>query len=264
MFGTNAEFPPFEFVASNGVIGEFDGIDIAIADQIAKDNGMVAEIANMEFDSLLIALENGQVDAVIAGMTVTEERLEAVDFSTPYYLATQVMIVKEDSAIAKATDMADKTIAVIQGYTGEVCVKEMGYEYVEFAGYYNKSAEEIKSILDKYGLKCISVHQSVDFFDEEPDAKAEFLKTFGVKYSVIPGCGPENYETHTFQQITDYVFVGEINGKMGLFDYENNAIIDFIINRRLTHADRIDQQGIPPPAGPCIHRKLGTEFHPRL
>ncbi|MBQ2432357.1 MAG: transporter substrate-binding domain-containing protein [Peptococcaceae bacterium] len=132
VFGTNAEFPPFEFVASKGVIGEFDGIDIAIADQIAKDNGMVAEIANMEFDSLLIALENGQVDAVIAGMTVTEERLEAVDFSTPYYLATQVMIVKEDSAIAKATDMADKTIAVIQGYTGEICVKDMGYNYTSF------------------------------------------------------------------------------------------------------------------------------------
>ena len=65
-------------------------------------------------------------------------------------------------------------------------VSEMGYEYVEFAGYFGKSAEEIKSLLDKYGLKCISVHQSVDFFDEEPDAKAEFLKTFGVKYSVIP------------------------------------------------------------------------------
>lgn len=132
VFGTNAEFPPFEFVASQGVIGEFDGIDIAIADLIAKDNGMTAEISNMEFDSLLIALENGQVDAVIAGMTVTEERLEAVDFSTPYYLATQVMIVKEDSAIAQASDMADKKIAVIQGYTGEICVRDMGFEYTSF------------------------------------------------------------------------------------------------------------------------------------
>ena len=132
VFGTNAEFPPFEFVASQGVIGEFDGIDIAIADLIAKDNGMEAEISNMEFDSLLIALENGQVDAVIAGMTVTAERLEAVDFSTPYYLATQVMIVKEDSTIAKASDMADKKIAVIQGYTGEICVSDMGYSYTSF------------------------------------------------------------------------------------------------------------------------------------
>ena len=67
VFGTNAEFPPFEFVASKGVIGEFDGIDMAIADLIAKDNGMTAAISNMEFDSLLIALQNGQVDAVIAG-----------------------------------------------------------------------------------------------------------------------------------------------------------------------------------------------------
>lgn len=132
VFGTNAEFPPFEFVATEGVIGEFDGIDMAIADLIAKDNGMTAEISNMEFDSLLIALENGQIDAVIAGMTVTDERAEKVNFSTPYYKATQVMIVKEDSDIAKATDMADKTIAVIQGYTGETCVNEMGYEYTSF------------------------------------------------------------------------------------------------------------------------------------
>ena len=132
VFGTNAEFPPFEFVAAEGVIGEFDGIDMAIADMIAKDNGMTAQISNMEFDSLLIALENGQVDAVIAGMTITEERLETVNFSKPYYQATQVMIVKEDSTIAKASDMADKKIAVIQGYTGEICVNDMGYEYTSF------------------------------------------------------------------------------------------------------------------------------------
>ncbi|MBR5139698.1 MAG: sugar phosphate isomerase/epimerase [Clostridia bacterium] len=65
-------------------------------------------------------------------------------------------------------------------------ISEMGYEYVEFAGYYDKSAEEIKKILDKYNLKCISVHQTVDFFDENPDDKCAFLKAFGVKYSVIP------------------------------------------------------------------------------
>lgn len=131
-FGTNAEFPPFEFVTSNGVIGQYDGIDMAIAKQIAEKNGMTAEIENMEFDSLLIALENGQIDAVIAGMTVDEERKEEADFSTPYYTATQVMIVKEDSDIASAADMEGKKICVIQGYTGEMCVKDMGYEYEAF------------------------------------------------------------------------------------------------------------------------------------
>ena len=131
-FGTNAEFPPFEFVASNGVIDQYDGIDMAIAKQIAEENGMTAAIENMEFDSLIIALSNGQLDAVIAGMTITDERLESVDFSIPYYTATQVMIVKKDSDIAAASDMADKKICVIQGYTGETCVQEMGYPYEAF------------------------------------------------------------------------------------------------------------------------------------
>ena len=67
-------------------------------------------------------------------------------------------------------------------------VAEMGYEYVEFAGYYGKSAEEIKAVLDKYGLKCISVHQKLDFYDEDPVEKMNFLKSFGVKYSIIPWC----------------------------------------------------------------------------
>ncbi len=131
-FGTNAEFPPFEYVTSSGVIGEYDGIDMAIAKQIAEESGMTAAMENMEFDSLLVALQNGQIDAVIAGMTATDERRETVDFSTPYYTATQVMIVREDSDIAAAADMADKKICVIQGYTGEVCVQDMGYTYEAF------------------------------------------------------------------------------------------------------------------------------------
>ena len=147
VFGTNAEFPPFEYVTSNGTIGEFDGIDIAIAKSIAEENGMEAEINNMEFDSLLIALANGQVDAVIAGMTITEERKESVDFSTPYYTATQVMIVPEDSDIQKASDMDGKKIVVIQGYTGETCVQELGYEYEAF----KKGSE---AILELTNGKC--------------------------------------------------------------------------------------------------------------
>ncbi len=131
-FGTNPEFPPFEFVAAEGVIGTFDGIDMAIAKKIAEENGMEAEMESMEFDSLLVALQNGQIDAVIAGMTITEDRAKSVNFSTPYYTATQVMIVKEDSDIASAADMAGKKICVVQGYTGETCVNKMGYSYEAF------------------------------------------------------------------------------------------------------------------------------------
>ena len=65
-------------------------------------------------------------------------------------------------------------------------LKDMGYDYVEFAGYHGKTSEEIKEILDRYDLKCVSVHQGADFFKEDMDAGIEFLRGFGVKYSVIP------------------------------------------------------------------------------
>ena len=143
-FGTNAEFPPFEYIAAEGVIDEFDGIDIVIAKQIGDELGMKAVIENMEFDSLLIALQNGMVDAVIAGMTATEEREEAVDFSTHYYTATQVMIVQKGSEIKSAADMADKKIVVIQGYTGEQCVQDLGYPYEAF----KKGSEAVLELLN--------------------------------------------------------------------------------------------------------------------
>lgn len=183
-FGTNAEFPPFEYVTQDGVIGEFDGIDIAIAKEIAEENGMEAQIENMEFDSLIVALQNGQVDAVIAGMTVTDERAEAVDFSTPYYTATQVMVVKDGSDITKASDMEGKKICVIQGYTGETCVKDLGYDYEAF----KKGTEAImelvndkcdvvvidsataqKYVADNDGLKIV---EDNDAFDSEEYAIA--------------------------------------------------------------------------------------------
>ena len=149
-FGTNAEFPPFEFISAEGVIDEYDGIDMALAKDIGEQTGKEIKIENMEFDSLLIALSNGQVDAVISGMTITEERAKSVDFSIPYYEATQVMIVPKDSDITKAADMEDKKICVIQGYTGELCVQELGFEYEAF----KKGTE---AILELNNGKCDAV-----------------------------------------------------------------------------------------------------------
>ena len=156
VFGTNAEFPPFESVAADGVISsvdgtqKFDGIDMVIANKIGEKYGKTAVINNMEFDSLLVALKNGQIDACIAGMTITEERKESVDFSIPYYTATQVMIVKEDADIKKASDLEGKKISVVQGYTGETVIKELGFEYETF----KKGTE---CILELVNGKCDAV-----------------------------------------------------------------------------------------------------------
>lgn len=180
VFGTNAEFPPFEYVSAKGVIGEFDGIDMEIAKQIGKDLDKKVKIENMEFDSLLLALENGQVDAVIAAMTITDEKSEAVSFSVPYYTAEQVMIVKEGSDVTCAADMADKKIVVIQGYTGETAVAKLGYDYVAF----KKGTEAVLELLNgKCDVVVIDSATANKYVGDNKGLKiVEDKDTFGAEY----------------------------------------------------------------------------------
>ena len=91
--GTNAEFPPFEYTLDDGSIV---GFDIEIAKLIAKKANKTLVVKNTLFDSLLMELESGSVDFVIAGMTVDEERSAQVDFSQSYYTSEQAVIVRAD------------------------------------------------------------------------------------------------------------------------------------------------------------------------
>ena len=80
--------------------------------------------------------------------------------------------------------------AMAEDFEGTLAkIAEMGYEYVEFAGYFGRTAEEIKAILDRLGLKCISVHQGPDFFNEDMQKGIDYLKAFGTKYCVVPWWG---------------------------------------------------------------------------
>ncbi len=112
--GTNAEFPPFEYVGDDG---EPDGFDVALIKAVGEKIGMEVKVENMEFDSLVSSIGN-RIDAAIAGMTVTDERKEQVDFSNPYYEAVQYVIVAADSDIATADDLKNKTIGSQLGTTG--------------------------------------------------------------------------------------------------------------------------------------------------
>ncbi len=131
IMGTNAAFPPFEFTTSQGLVGEFDGIDVAIAQKIAEADGKQLEIVDQEFDGLVAAVKTGKVDMAVAGMTVTEERLQNVDFSDTYYTATQIMIVGADNNdIKTAEDLKNgKKVGVVLGYTGDsVVTKDLGID----------------------------------------------------------------------------------------------------------------------------------------
>lgn len=89
--GTNAAFPPFEYVEGSTIVG----FDITMGQKIANDAKASLEVVNMEFDSLIPALQSGTIDFIAAGMSVTEERKKNVDFSDPYYASEQVIIVRK-------------------------------------------------------------------------------------------------------------------------------------------------------------------------
>jgi len=91
VMATNAEFPPYEFMDGNDIVG----LDVDIAQAICDILGMELVIENMAFDSILAAIESGKADVGIAGMTATDERRQSVDFSISYTTATQVIIVRK-------------------------------------------------------------------------------------------------------------------------------------------------------------------------
>lgn len=126
VMGTNAAFEPFEFTTTNGLVGEFDGIDVAIAVELADSLGKELDIQDMEFDGLLASVQTGKIDMAVAGMTVKPERLESVDFSIPYYTASQVMVVGSDNTdITSAEDLKNgKKVGVVLGYTGDSIVTD--------------------------------------------------------------------------------------------------------------------------------------------
>lgn len=128
IMGTNAAFPPYEFTKDGG----FAGIDIEIATAVAEKLGMTLEVKDMEFDGLIAAVSGGAVDIVMAGLTVTDERKESVNFSESYAKGVQVIIVPEGSDIATVDDLEGKTIGVQAGTTGDIyCTGDYGQENVK-------------------------------------------------------------------------------------------------------------------------------------
>lgn len=117
--GTNAEFPPFEYINDDG---DIDGFDMAVMKAIGDEMGYEVTFKNMEFKSLLGALQTGGIDVAAAGMTVTEERKQSVDFTDSYYTATQYIVVQKDSTITQLSDLNGKKIAVQEGTTGDFLV----------------------------------------------------------------------------------------------------------------------------------------------
>jgi polar amino acid transport system substrate-binding protein len=137
---TNAEFPPYEYKEGNEIIG----IDVEIAQAIAKKLGKTLVIEDMAFDSIIPAVQSGKADIGVAGMTVRPDRLENVDFSDTYVKASQVIIVRKDNTDIKSPDdLVGKTVGVQLGTTGDIYAENITDVKLER---YNKGFEAVQAL----------------------------------------------------------------------------------------------------------------------
>ena len=133
VIATDTVFAPFEFTDESG---SFVGIDVDLLDAIAKDQGFEYELQSLGFDAALVAVQSGQADGVIAGMSITDERKETFDFSDAYYDADVTMAVAAGSSIASYDDLNGKKVAVKTATNGSDYAKSIadqyGFDIVEF------------------------------------------------------------------------------------------------------------------------------------
>ncbi|MDY6895487.1 MAG: basic amino acid ABC transporter substrate-binding protein [Thermotogota bacterium] len=118
--GTEASFPPFEYVEG----GEFVGFDMDLIREIGNMYGFDVEIRDISFDSLIPSLMTGNIDIIAAGMTITEEREEVVDFTIPYFSADQSIMVRKGEGTNLSVLFTEPKIGVQTGTTGDLWVTE--------------------------------------------------------------------------------------------------------------------------------------------
>ncbi|MBP8639773.1 MAG: amino acid ABC transporter substrate-binding protein [Oscillospiraceae bacterium] len=170
---TNASFPPYEYYEGDKIVG----IDAEIAAAIAEKLGLTLEIGDMEFDSIITAVNGGKADIGMAGMTVTPERQEEVNFTTSYATGVQVIIVPEDSDITSVDDLmaegASHIIGVQRNTTGDLYttwdLEDAGLATIDR---YSKGTEAVMALLTGK-VDCVVI-------DNEP-AKAFVAENPGLK-----------------------------------------------------------------------------------
>lgn len=213
---TNAYFPPYEYYEGEEVVG----IDADIAKAVADKLGLELKIEDMEFDSIITAVQTGKADMGLAGMTVTDERKQSVNFSDSYATGIQVVIVTEDSDIETVDDLAGKKIGVQLTTTGDIYSKEdFGEENVEE---YNKGADAVMAlkqgkidavIIDNEPAKSfVEANEGLKLLDTEyvtEDYAAVLNKDNTELLDAVNGALAQLKEDGTLQQIIDKYITAE-------------------------------------------------------
>ena len=175
---TEATFPPYEYYDGDAIVG----IDVEVAQAIAAKLGMELEVTDIAFDSIIPGIQTGKYDMGMAGMTVTDERKEQVNFSDSYATGVQVVIVKDDSAIASVDDLfadgANTVVGTQAGTTGFIYatsdIEDAGLGTVKSFGKTTDAVEALKNgqvdcvILDNEPAKAlVAANEGLHILDTE-------------------------------------------------------------------------------------------------
>ena len=159
VIASDSSFAPFVFQNSSN---QYTGIDMDLIKAIAKDQGFEIEITNPGFDAAINAVQSGQADGMIAGMSVTDARKETFDFSDSYYTANTILGVKESSTISSYEDLKGKTVGVKNGTASQTFLTENQSKY----GYKIKTFADGSSMYDSLNTGSIDA-----VMDDEPVLK---------------------------------------------------------------------------------------------
>ena len=155
---TSPDFPPFESLEGDKVVG----IEVDILNLIAKELGVELEIIQMDFDSVLLGVQSAKYDCGMSGITANEDRKQNMLFTTPYYNAAQVIVVKEGSAITGKADLTGKKVSVQTGTTADEGCKAEGLNVSAFAANADAKAALTTGKVDAWVVDNLTAAQMVE------------------------------------------------------------------------------------------------------
>lgn len=158
---TSPDFPPFESLEG----GEVVGIEVDILELVCAELGVELEIIQMDFDSVLLGVQSAKYDCGMSGITATDERKENMLFTTPYYKAAQVIVVKEGSAITGKADLTGKKVSVQTGTTADEGCTEAGLAVSAFAANADAKAALTTGKVDAWVVDNLTAIQMVEESD---------------------------------------------------------------------------------------------------
>ena len=190
--GTDTTFAPFEFEDENG---KHTGIDIQLVDAIAAEMGFKVEWQILGFSASVTALEANQVDAVMAGMSITEERLKKYDFSDSYYDFTTAIAVADDSGIKTLEELKGKPVVAKTGTTGAQYAEKLAPTYGWEVLYVEESAMMYTYVESKQAYACFEDYPIVQFEISRGNIKNTVIHTsedaLPTGFATMKGAHPE-------------------------------------------------------------------------